>query len=72
MIVDAPQTAGSTACAPPGPGPDATVMFASRARAPDAAAIARARDAAIQGASRTVEVPPRAGFPDSKDWEATT
>ena len=71
MIVAAPRPVGSTAYAGPAAGlkRDANVMIASRAPARDAAAIAR--DAAIQGASRTAEVPPRAGFPDSKDWEAT-
>jgi hypothetical protein len=71
MIVVAPRPVGSTACAGPAAGSkrDVNMMIASRASVWDAAAIAR--DAAIQGASRTAEVPPRAGFPDSKDWEAT-
>ncbi|GAB3317448.1 hypothetical protein GCM10027564_28290 [Luteimonas notoginsengisoli] len=70
MIVVAPRPVGPM-CAGPVAGPErnANLMMASRASVRDAAAIAR--NAAIQGASRTAEVPPRAGFPDSKDWEAT-
>lgn len=72
MSPAAPRSDGSVACASPLPVRQGTTMIASRAPVRTAAAIARARDAAIQGASRTAEVPPRAGFPDSKDWEATT
>jgi hypothetical protein len=68
MSVTAPTTAHSGAVMRP---VDA-MMIAIRAPARVAAAFARVRGAAVQGAFRTVEAPSRAGFPDSKDWEAMT
>jgi len=47
-------------------------MIAARAHPRAATAFAHVRGRAAKGAFRTAEAPLRTGFPDSKDWEATT